>query len=216
MKNINSTQNIAIFGTGGFAREVLCVIIDCWKILNIKHEGKVCFVEHDSYWKEEEIMRIPVIKQSDFNPSTHLAIIGTGDPTVRKKIAESLPENTRFASFIHPNVVISEWVELGEGTVVCSGSILTCNIKIGKHAHLNLHTTIGHDCQIGDYFTTAPGVNVSGICQFGDGVYFGTNAAVKQGIKICSDVTIGMGGIVVKDINEPGVYVGNPVKKMEK
>lgn len=93
---------------------------------------------------------------------------------------------------------------------------MTCNIKIGKHAHLNLHTTIGHDCIIGDYFTTAPATNISGNCEFGECVYFGTNSSVRQGIKICDNVTIGMGGIVVKNINEEGVYIGNPVKKLNK
>ena len=69
---------------------------------------------------------------------------------------------------------------------------------------------------MGDFFTTAPSANISGNCNFGDCVYFGTNSAVRQGVKICDNVTIGMGGVVVKDITEEGVYIGNPLKKLEK
>jgi UDP-3-O-[3-hydroxymyristoyl] glucosamine N-acyltransferase len=99
-------------------------------------------------------------------------------------------------------------------SIITAGCILTCDIKIGKHSQLNLHTTIGHDCVIGNYFTTTPACNISGICTFGDCVYLGTNSSVRQGITICDEVTVGMGGVVVKNINEPGTYVGNPAKRL--
>ena len=92
---------------------------------------------------------------------------------------------------------------------------MTTNITIGKHAHLNLQTTIGHDCRIGDYFTTAPGVKVSGNCKIYDCVYVGTNASIKEKLSIHSLTTIGMNGAVVKHIEEPGTYVGVPVKKLK-
>jgi acetyltransferase-like isoleucine patch superfamily enzyme len=69
---------------------------------------------------------------------------------------------------------------------------------------------------MGDFFTTAPAANISGNFHFGDCVYFGTNSAIRPGVKICDNVTIGMGGVVVKDITEEGVYIGNPLKKLEK
>ena len=39
--------------------------------------------------------------------------------------------------------------EIGAGSIITAGCIITTNIKIGKHSHLNLHTTIGHDCELG-------------------------------------------------------------------
>jgi UDP-3-O-[3-hydroxymyristoyl] glucosamine N-acyltransferase len=105
-------------------------------------------------------------------------------------------------------------VEIGEGSIVNAGCILTCNIQIGKHAHINLLTTIGHDCKIGDFFTSAPGTNVNANCKFGDCIYLGSNVVVRQEINICSNVTIGMGGAVYKSIKHPGIYAGNPVRKI--
>ena len=87
--------------------------------------------------------------------------------------------------------------------------------QMKKHAHLNLITTIGHDCSIGDYFTTAPGVQISGNEIIGDRVYFGTRSCVKEKIHICDDVTIGMNSGVVKKITESGTYIGTPAKKIK-
>jgi UDP-3-O-[3-hydroxymyristoyl] glucosamine N-acyltransferase len=99
--------------------------------------------------------------------------------------------------------------------VICAGSIITTNVKIGRHAHINLITTIGHDCSIGDYFTTAPGVQISGNVLIEDRVYFGTRSCIKQKISVCDDVTIGMNSGVIKDIKEPGTYIGTPAKKIK-
>jgi sugar O-acyltransferase (sialic acid O-acetyltransferase NeuD family) len=209
-------KKVCIYGAGGFGREVLCCLIDGIATTNRKVQEIACFMVNDEQLKEDKVMGIDVIPRSNFDPALYDVVVAIGDPLTRKRVVDGLPSQTTYTSIIHPTAVISNWIEIGEGSIIAAGTILTCNIKIGRHAHLNLHTTIGHDCTIGDYFTTAPGVNISGSCHFGNCVTFGTNSAVKQGVKICDNVTIGMGGIVLKDIWEEGVYVGNPVKKLEK
>jgi sugar O-acyltransferase (sialic acid O-acetyltransferase NeuD family) len=213
---INIEKKICIVGAGGFGREVLCCLIDKIASTNLEIEEIACFMVSDEDFKETKIMGINVISQSMFDPALYNVVIAIGDPTSRKRVVNNLPTQTTYTSIIHPSAVISDWVEIGEGCIITAGTILTCNIKIGKHAHLNLHTTIGHDCIIGDFFTSAPAANISGNCHFGDCVYFGTNSAVREGVKICDNVTIGMGAVVVKDIIEEGVYIGNPLKKLEK
>ncbi len=207
-------RKLCIFGTGGFARETLLVFIDSLTGSGQEYRDQVVFMENDDAYDSAEIMGIPVIRQSEYDASKHFLVIAIGEPASRKRVAEQFPADTAYATLIHPTVVMSEWVELGEGAIVTAGTIVTCNISIGKHAQLNLHTTVGHDCVIGDFFTTAPGAKISGICEFGDCVYFGTASSVRQGVKICSDVTIGMGGVVVKNIESPGVYIGNPLKAL--
>jgi len=211
-----NNKKICIFGTGGFGRETLLCIIDGNATTNLDIKESVCFMAEDDHITETNIMGIDVIPFSKFDPKLYNVVVAIGDPNTRKKIVESFPKETTFTTIIHPNALISEWVEIGEGSIITAGVILTCNIKIGKHSQLNLQTTIGHDCELGDYFTTAPGANISGNCIFGEKVYFGTNASVRQGVSICNDVTIGMGGVVVKNILDSGVYIGNPLKKLEK
>ena len=172
----------AIIGAGGFGREV-------YKSLPIKEQITTTFFVNDEFWKENDNNILPLSKL-DINE--YKVIIAVGNPLDRKKIVESLPENTKFFTHIHESVLImDENVEIGEGSIICAGSIITTNVKLGKHTHLNLLTTIGHDTVIGDYFTTAPGAKISGNCDIGNCVYFGTNSSVREKITICDNVTIG-------------------------
>src|SRR5690606_39472751 len=135
---------------------------------------------------------------------------------LRTATGGNLPEDTCYVTLIQPGAIVMEGCDIGEGSIITAGCTVTCNIKIGRHSQLNLHTTVGHDCRIGDYFTTAPGTHISGECEIGNCVYFGTNASVRQGIRICDDTVVGMGGVVVKKIEEEGTYIGNPLKRLVK
>lgn len=207
------SKKLYITGTGGFAREVLCLIKDLHPEENLNQW--VSFLTPDHENPKSELMGINIVKESEVDTTNAQVIVAIGDPYLRKKIVEKQKSGTSFPTVIHPKATVSSWVELAEGCVVTAGTVLTCNIKVGKHAHFNLNSTVGHDCQIADYFTAAPGVNISGDCQFGNFVNLGTNSAVKQGVNITSDTVVGMGGTVVKNLEEAGVYVGVPVKRIK-
>lgn len=206
-----------IVGASGFGKEVLACLRDSIMNTNQKIENIACFMDTKEFVQNTKFVHgIPVISDEEFDPEKYKVVVAVGDPKIRRKIVEKLPENTEYTTIIHPSAVISPWVNIGKGTVITAGSVVTTDIKLGEHTHLNLLTTIGHDCVIGDYFTTAPGVKISGICDIGDSVYFGTNSSVRQAIKICDNVTIGMGAVVVKHITEPGIYIGSPAKQLKK
>ena len=86
-----------------------------------------------------------------------------------------------FATIIHPRTERSRWIDVGAGTIVCAGNILTTNIRLGAHVQVNLDCTIGHDAILGDYTTLAPGVHISGWVHAGRRVYIGTGAVVING-----------------------------------
>lgn len=208
-------KKICIIGTGGCGRDAMTCLIDQLATKGLKAKDVACFMVSDEHFNQREVMGIEVIPQSQFKPEKYDVVVAIGDPQWRKKVVESLPDETTFTTIIHPSVIMSEWVEVGEGSIIAAGSILTVNIKMGKHVHLNLKTTIAHDFRCGDYFSTAPAVNISGNCTFGECVYFGTNAAARQKTQITDNVTVGMGAVVVKNITEPGVYAGNPARKIK-
>lgn len=208
-------KKLCIFGAGGFGKEVLACFLDANKIPIQKLCDHVVFMVDDNFYQPGKILGVEVIPRSSFNPSFYRVVVAVGDPKTRKHIVETvLPKNTEYQTLIHPSATVSPWVEIGEGSIVTAGTILTCNIQLGKHTHINLNSTIGHDCNIGDYFTTAPAVNISGGCNFNECVYIGTNAAVRDKINICESVTIGMGSVVINNIEESGIYAGIPAKKI--
>jgi len=194
-----------IVGAGGFGREVY------WSLNPIERANSVFFVD-DEYWDGSDEKILPL---SRFESDKFELVVAIADSLHRERIVNSLPKNTKYFTHIHPTAQIQgEDVTIGEGSIVCAGSIITTNVKIGKHAHINLITTIGHDCVIGDYFTTAPGVQISGNETIGNNVYFGTRSCIKQKLSVCDNVIIGMNAGVVKNITEPGTYVGTPAKKV--
>ena len=199
-------MNKGIIGAGGFAREVY------YSLLPEEREITSFFV-HDEWWDSNMKNIFPLSK---FDPSNYEVVVAVANPRDREMIIKSLPSETKYFTHIHSSVQIQgSDVKIGEGSIICAGTIITTNINIGKHAHLNLITTIGHDCIIGDYFTTAPGVQISGNENIGDRVYFGTRSCIKQKLSVCDDVTIGMNSGVVKNITESGIYVGTPAIKIK-
>jgi sugar O-acyltransferase (sialic acid O-acetyltransferase NeuD family) len=189
----------ALFGYGGHAREVAAQIGE----------------DVDFYVNDEHANHIakPI---SSFNPKTHQMMVAIGDSRARFDIVQLLPKETIYFTFIHPTaLILDNNIEIGEGSFIGAYSILTTNIKIGKHALLNRANQIGHDSEIGDYFSAMPGAIISGNVKIHDCVYLGTNSSIKEKLIIHSLTTIGMNSCVVKHIEEPGVYAGIPAKKIK-
>lgn len=200
-----------IYGTGGFGREVMLYWLNQYPKIN------AVFAVDDVYYKEPEIMGKKVYKGSDIRCSRRFdspVIIAIADIKTRKNIVEYIP-NAIFSSLKHRLAFIAYDARIGDGAIITPYVTITQNVVIGDHCQLNLKTSIGHDCRIGDYFTTAPGVSISGNCNIGNNVYFGSNSAVREKVNICDNVIIGMGAMVLKDITEPGTYVGNPLRKIK-
>ena len=192
-------MKLALFGYGGHAREVAAQIGE-----------PVTFYVDDEYAND---IAKPI---SEFNSEEEHMMIAVANSQDRKAIVDKLPKETKYFSFIHPTVqVMKNNIEIGEGSFIGANSILTTNIKLGKHTLLNRGNHIGHDCIIGDYFSAMPGAIVSGNVTMGDCVYTGTNSSIKEKMIVCSGVIIGSNAAVVKHITKSGTYVGVPAKKIK-
>ena len=190
-----------LIGNGGHAREVMSQIG-----LNLTR-----FVD-DEFWTEGDDRLLPLSK---FDSSKYIVMIAVGNSNDRYNIYKKLPSETKYFTFVHPtSLILDHNIEIGEGSFIGAHSILTTNIKIGKHALLNRGNQIGHDCTIGDFFSAMPGSIVSGNVKLGERVYIGTNSSIKEKVTIANDVTIGLNSGVVSDINISGVYGGIPCKKI--
>lgn len=189
----------ALVGFGGHAREVMAQM----------GERLTCFVD-DSYLVEGAI---PISK---FDPDEYCLMIAIANSRDRYEMVKRLPWRTKYFTFIHPTaLILDDNIEIGEGSFIGANCVLTTNIKLGKHSLLNRGNQIGHDSIIGDYFSAMPGSIVSGNVTIHDLVYLGTNSSVREKLSINSLTTIGLNSGVVKNIEEPGTYVGTPAKLIE-
>ena len=133
------------------------------------------------------------------------------------EVVNKLPKQTKYFTFIHPTAQIMDSnISFGEGSFIGANTILTTNIKIGKHCILNRGNQIGHDCIIGDFFSAMPGAIISGNVNIGDCVYIGTNSTIIEKINVCSNVKMGANSVTIKNIKKPGTYVGVPSKILKK
>ena len=193
-------MKLALYGYGGHAREVAAQI-----------NSKVEFYVDDEYAND---IAKPI---SEFNPLTHQMMVAVANSKDRYDIVQKLPKETMYFTFIHPTALIMDKnIEIGKGSFIGAYSVLTTNIKLGEHTILNRGVHIGHDTEIGTYFSAMPGVIISGNVKIYDLVYIGTNSSIKEKLTIHSLTTIGLNSGVVTNIEESGVYVGTPSKKIKK
>jgi len=210
-------KHIAIYGGGGFGREV------CMLINHINQHSKLYdFIGYfdDSKQKGCVIGKNHVlggIKELNTYPEELYLVIAIGDPMIKSKIFLSIKnDKVKFPVLIHPSCIIgTENVTIGEGSIICAGSILTVDISIENHVILNLGCTVGHDTRIGSYSSLMPNVNVSGEVELGEGVYCGTGVKIINQLKVGSNTIIGAGGVVSRSLPSNCTAVGIPAKPIK-
>ncbi len=200
-------EQVIVIGGGGHAK----VVIDC-----IESAGDtVIGILDDGLKPGSTILEIPVLgKVSEYScfADKHF-IIAIGSNVVRRRIAQSM--DVRWYTAIHPKSVISRYAEIGEGSVVMANAAVNAGAVIGRHCIINTASIVEHDNRIEDYVHISPNASLGGTVYIGETVHIGIGAAVKNNISICSGCTVGAGAVVVKNLVEPGVYIGIPSKELK-
>jgi len=205
-------KKIIIVGGGGFAKEVIWLAEECgYQVIGILDDNE------DMHGKK--VLDIPVLGSVEqcHKYNQYQFILAIGSPRTRLAVYKKMQQDgqVNFATLIHPDVKKSKHVSFGEGSIVCSGCILTVDISIGRHCIININSTVGHESHLGNFVTIAPIVAISGNVTLADYSEIGTSAAIRQGVTIGKGAMLGMGGILTKNIPENGIFVGNPAKLLK-
>lgn len=212
---MNSVRKIAVYGAGGFAREVAWLISVLAEHVAVDMPGFIDDGDGPSSLHGKPVMswRQFVSQHGDSS-----IIIAVGKPGTRRHIASKCREaGFSFSTVMHPSVQMSKFVQTGDGVVICCGCILTVDISIGDHVHVNLDCTIGHDVHIGEFSTLSPGVHVSGNVHIGKDVYVGTGASIingtaEQPLIIGDGAVIGAGACVTRNVEPKTLQAGVPAQ----
>jgi len=211
---------IGVYGASGFGKEVMPLVRQQYPDLN-----KEQFVFIDDGQAGSILNNYPVLSYADFlknSTDEKFVTIAIANSIVREKLSNQLErDNIKTIDVKAANALIFDQVEIGEGSLFCSFTHVTSNVKIGKYFHANIYSYVAHDCVIGDYVTFAPSVKCNGNVHIEDHAYIGTGAIIKQGtpdkpLVIGKGAIVGMGAVVTKSV-PPGVTViGNPARILEK
>jgi len=209
---------LVIFGAGGFARETLDVVdainanSPTWNVLG--------FLVEPEYGTPDTVVNgKPILGGIDWlkDHQNTYAVCGIGAPEVRYRLIQYANIfSVKFATLIHPSIIKTHWITIGDGTVITAGCVLSNNIVIGDHVHINPSSTLGHDVYVESYVSLAPGVLISGNVHLYEGAYIGTGANVIEKKSIGAWSIVGAGSTVVKDVPANTTVVGTPAQVIKK
>jgi sugar O-acyltransferase (sialic acid O-acetyltransferase NeuD family) len=213
-------KRIAIIGAGGMAREVAWLLEDVSAATNQEASGYATAGFLVSNASQIGPYDSPILGDFSWLESNHVdaLAIGIGSPAVRLKLAEELKErfpHIAWPALVHPSV---KWqrrtMQVGEGVIICAGTIATVNVRFEPFCLVNMSCIITHEAVIGRGCVLNPTVNISGGVELGRGVLVGTGAQILQYVKVGEGATIGAGAVVNKDVTASTTVVGIPAKEL--
>ena len=209
-------KDIAIYGAGGFGREIACLIqlinenVPTWNFIGFFDDG----IEKGVMNKYGKILG----GINDLNTwKKELAIaVAIGSPIILQKVVGNIKNRLIFfPNIIAPDMIFLDEssVKLGKGNIICSRSLISCQVEIGDFNLFNGYILVGHDTKIGSYNVFMPSINISGEVTIGDTNFMGVSSVILQQIKIGYGVRVGAGSVIMRKTENNELYVGNPAVK---
>lgn len=205
-----------IVGAKGLAKEVL-------EIFHQRNElENLCFYDDISSDMLEKLYgKFPVLRDMKqvaalFEKDNRFTI-GIGGPRLRFDMYQKFKDfRGELVSVISPFAYIGHYgTEIGNGTIVMAGTVITNDVKTGMCCLINPNCTISHDSTMGDFVEVSPGVKITGCCVIGDYCSIGANATILPKVKLGNNVTVGAGAVVTKNVEDSLTIAGVPAKPLK-
>jgi len=143
-------------------------------------------------------------------------VLGIGDNKIRQKVADLIVTKKKsLLNVIHPSAIISNYATFGTGNFFAANVVVNALAKIADHCILNTGCIVEHECVVESGAHIAPGAVLAGNVMVGEDSFIGANSVVKQGVTIGRGVTVGAGSVVIKNIPDNEIWVGNPANKLK-
>ena len=209
-------KNLYIYGNGGLGRETFDIAVAVNQMKEAWH--RIYFI--NDFENGNPCMGIPVLPLETAleqkSPGDEF-IVAVGEPDKRKMLYAKLAEkNCLMADIQAPGFRKFPTVEVGKGSIVSWGAVITSCAHIGRCCVVNDNSTVGHDVQIGDFCVVCPGVTIGGFTEIGGETFIGSGTVVRDRIRIGKNCVIGMGSIVTRDLPDNTVAYGSPAKIIRK
>lgn len=210
-------KKIAIYGAGGFGKEVACILNlineknPTWELVGffddgkekgmvVSHFGSILGNLHDlNLWPEPISIAFAV-----------------GSPAILQKLVTGITNpNIDFPNIVHPEAFFADKksLQIGQGNVIVRGCSFSCDVSIGNFNQFNSISALAHDVKVGDFNVFMPLTRISGETTIGNQNFFGIGSVVLQCIKIGNNTRIGAGSYLMRNTKDGHLYFGNPARK---
>ncbi len=207
-------EPLILIAASGLAREVLAVV---------RGHGLydvIGFLDDAPSLAGAKIDGVPVLGALDTiaaYPSARM-IVCAGHGAVRDRIVTRLANlgisSSRFAAVVHPSVEVPQGCELGAGSIILAGVVLTTAVSIGEHVVIMPNVTLTHDCALHDYATVCAGTALGGSVVIARAAYLGMNSSVREGLTVGPRATLGMGSVLLTNAPAGETWVGVPARAL--
>ena len=213
-------KDIAIYGAGGFGREVACILDKINEIEPTWH--LVGFFDDNPELKGQMISHYApclggIDELNTYDKEIGITITIGSPKTVETVVAKISNPNVTYPNIIHPNFVMADEVtfHIGKGNIIQRDCKVSCDVTLGDFNVLNGNTAMGHDVNVGSYNVFMPAARISGQTNIGDRNFFGVGCIVLQQMKIGNEIKLGAGSVLMTKPKDGFLYMGNPAKKTE-
>lgn len=212
-------MNIAIYGAGGFGKEVACLIkrINAnggqWNMIGFFDDTKPAGSAVSSYGNV--LGGMETLAQVNHPLAVAIAI---NDNKAVRRLRESINNpHITFPNLIDPSLFLvdEQTVIMGEGNIIQNDCMISCDVTLGDFNLINDHVVVGHDNRIGSFNGLMPAAHLSGGITIGDNNLLGVASVVLQGMTIGNGVTLGANSVLMTLPRDNSTYLGVPAKRFD-
>jgi sugar O-acyltransferase (sialic acid O-acetyltransferase NeuD family) len=184
----------------------------------------VGFAVEGAFRARDELFGLPVVDlervTERFAPEGHRAFVAVTNTQLNRVRARLLAAVRAFgyepASYVSSRAFVWRNACIGQNCFVFENNVIQYHVHVADNVVLWSGNHVGHRTVIRENcFVTSHAV-ISGYCDIGANSFIGVNACFADHVKVGPDCIVGMGSVVVKDLEPGRVYVGNPAKPLQK
>lgn len=116
----------------------------------------------------------------------------------------------RWTSVVDPDALVAEGTLAGYGTWVQAGAAVMPTARVGNHVAIRANAHISHDVTVESFSAVGIGAIVCGYSNILEGAYLAPGAVIRDGVTVGRYAVVGLGSVVVRDVPDHTIVLGNP------
>jgi sugar O-acyltransferase (sialic acid O-acetyltransferase NeuD family) len=120
----------------------------------------------------------------------------------------------KLPAIIASSAYVSKHATIGNGSIIMHQTMINANASIGDNCIINTKALIEHDSSVGNNCHVSTNSVLNGDVNIGNECFIGSGSTFVNGLTTSNNVFIGINSVINKNIKEPGIYVGNPIRKI--